>query len=67
MSGLMWCGIYMQNKEEALYWASRAAEVRNQAISGTFSQVSLGSRQSCALRTDGRVECWGGGEGAAPP
>ena len=32
MSGLMWCGIYMQNKEEALYWASRAAEVRNQDV-----------------------------------
>lgn len=30
MAGLMWCGIFMQNKEEALYWASRAAEVRNQ-------------------------------------
>ena len=32
MSGLMWCGIYMQNKEEALYWASRAAEVRNRDV-----------------------------------
>ena len=32
MSGLMWCGIFMQNKEEALYWASRAAEVRNQDV-----------------------------------
>ncbi len=32
MSGLMWCGIFMQNKDEALYWASRAAEVRNQDV-----------------------------------
>ena len=32
MSGLMWCGIFMQNKEEALFWASRAAEVRNQDV-----------------------------------
>jgi hypothetical protein len=32
MSGLMWCGIFMKHKEEALYWASRAAEVRNQDI-----------------------------------
>lgn len=32
MSGLMWCGIYMRNKDEALYWASRAAEVRNQDV-----------------------------------
>lgn len=27
MSGLMWCGIFTKNKEEALYWASRGAEV----------------------------------------
>ena len=32
MSGLMWCGIFMKNKEEALFWASRAAEVRNQDV-----------------------------------
>lgn len=32
MSGLMWCGIFMQDKEEALFWASRAAEVRNQDV-----------------------------------
>ena len=32
MSGMMWCGIYMKNKEEALFWASRAAEVRNQDV-----------------------------------
>ena len=32
LSGLMWCGIFMQNKEEALYWASRVAEVRNQDV-----------------------------------
>ncbi len=32
MAGLMWCGIFMKNKEEALFWASRAAEVRNQDV-----------------------------------
>ena len=32
MSGLMWCGIFTQNREEALYWASRAAEVRGQDV-----------------------------------
>jgi len=32
MSGIMWCGIFMKNKEEALYWASRAAEVRGQDV-----------------------------------
>jgi len=32
MSGLMWCGIFMKSKEEALYWASRVAEVRNQNV-----------------------------------
>jgi len=32
MGGLMWCGIFTKNREEALYWASRAAEVRGQDV-----------------------------------
>jgi len=27
--------------------------------SGTFTQVSVGNNYACAIRTDGRIKCWG--------
>jgi hypothetical protein len=36
-------------------------------VTGTYSQVTAGNRYTCALRTDGVVECWGFSfSGAAP-
>ena len=32
MSGLMWCGVYTKNEEEALSWASRKAVLLNQDV-----------------------------------
>ena len=32
MSGLMWCGVFMNDKEDVLYWASRKAELRMEDI-----------------------------------
>jgi len=32
MSGLMWCGVYTKDEEEALYWASRKAVVMEKDI-----------------------------------
>ena len=32
MSGLMWCSVFMNNKEDALYWASRKAGARMESI-----------------------------------
>lgn len=30
---------------------------------GTFTQVSAGSKHTCDLKTDGKIICWGSGEG----
>jgi hypothetical protein len=32
MSGLMWCGVYTGDREEAQFWAARKAEVRGEDI-----------------------------------
>lgn len=32
MSGLMWCGVYTSNAEEALYWTRRKASVMNKDV-----------------------------------
>ncbi len=34
MSGLMWCGVYTNNEEEALYWTRRKASVMNKDLEG---------------------------------
>ena len=32
MSGLMWCGVYTGDREEAQFWAAQKAEVRGEDI-----------------------------------
>lgn len=32
MSGLMWCGVFTKNEEEALYWTTRKASVMNRDV-----------------------------------
>jgi hypothetical protein len=32
MSGLIWCGVYTGDREEAQFWAARKAEVRGEDI-----------------------------------
>ena len=39
MSGLMWCGVFTKNREEALYWADRKAEVRQEDIEAAKQKV----------------------------
>ena len=39
MSGLMWCGVFTENREEALYWAERKAEVRQEDIEAAKQKV----------------------------
>jgi len=39
MSGLMWCGVFTKNREEALYWAERKAEVRQEDIEAAKQKV----------------------------
>ena len=39
MSGLMWCGVFTKNREEALYWAERKAEVRQEDIETAKQKV----------------------------
>lgn len=40
----------------------RLTPVDVQGLSGGATALALGHRQSCALLTDGAVECWGGNE-----
>jgi len=39
MSGLMWCGVFTKNREEALYWAERKAEMRQEDIEAAKQKV----------------------------
>ena len=32
MSGLMWCGVFMNDKEDVLYWTARKADLRMEDI-----------------------------------
>lgn len=39
MSGLMWCGVYTGDREEAQFWAARKAEVRGEDIKEARQKV----------------------------
>lgn len=39
MSGLMWCGVFTINREEALYWAERKAAVRQEDLETAKQKV----------------------------
>ena len=39
MSGLMWCGVFTKNREEALWWSERKAEVRQEDIEAAKQKV----------------------------
>ncbi|MEA3232750.1 MAG: tetratricopeptide repeat protein, partial [Thermodesulfobacteriota bacterium] len=49
MSGLMWCGVYTKDEEEALYWASRKATVMDENIE-TARQKTLNRLKKVKLK-----------------
>ena len=49
MSGLMWCSVFMNNKEDALYWASRKAGARMESIEDA-KRKTLKRLKKCAKK-----------------
>ena len=62
------CGILKQSGK-LVCWERTLSEKhpRSRPPAGRFTQVISGTDYSCALGTNGRVECWGDGDVIEPP